>query len=213
MSDWRLSGSDIEDLRLVFVEARGTVGVRSPQAGIEAAAMFEAIRRPNELRCGPIYVKTPNGEASGYELTDAHVKGLKRLDRATRIVAALKARSPEALTVLQLCYLTHPAPGLHAWDTEQGDHAARLSNLVAPQRDTPRLPAVARLYALADEPKPPLGRWLMGVSHRVFFGRGTQAGAPAEDVAIVEEIGNEATAVLAAASREWRAARQGVRRG
>lgn len=219
MSDWRLSGDDIDSLRLWYSQGRGYLGVRSPQAGIEAAAMFERIVRPDSLRCGPIYVPSPKHDGSGYELTDEHVRALKQIDRATGIVAALLAHEPHALTVLQLVYLHQPAPGLNAFDTETGDHAARISNLVAhsaerlEREEQAPLQSVGRIYAGMPEPKPSVGYWLTRLSHRVFFGRGTQAGVAAEDSAAVAEIGNEATAKLAAASREWRAAKMGVRRG
>jgi hypothetical protein len=215
LSDDRLSGSEIDSIRLLFSEARGLVGVRSPHAGIVAGSMFEPIGRGEAawiktsttggwtedvgLRCGPIFVGAPSHEGSGYEIDDRHLAVVRQLAFVERIVREAHRRTPGAVQVLQAVYVEPPVRALVAFD-EPGEHGARLSGIVA--RGMDRMASVARL---AEDPA---AAWLVRLSARVSSRKRKQADARA-----VAEISREAGAIVAAASRAWRAARVGVRRG
>ena len=207
--DWHIGGQDIEDLRMVFSEAAGLVGVRSPQAGIEAAAMYAKIERPTELRCGPIYVRNPSHAGSGYELTDQHVRTVARIQSAERIIRSLHKSLPGALQVLKAVYVQPGARGLELFDTEQGEHGARLSNLVAPNPE-PRLRAVRSLFAAAESTHP-VHVWLLMLCSRVTKARNAHAEPDAADLSGVKQIAAETNELLVAASRAWHAARTSIR--
>ncbi len=214
-SDWNIGGQDIDDLRLVFAGG-ASVGIRSPQAGIEAAAMFEKIERPTELRCGPVYVRNPGHVGTGYELTDQHRRTVKRIAAAEKIVRALHKASPGALQVLKLVYLYDGVEGFKVFDVELGDHGAKLSRLVVPiveprlssVRDgvrDPMLSSIRGCYEASGSNKP-IYVWLGELSSRVAKAK---AAAGAADLSMVKRISEDSLTVLAAASMAWQAARGG----
>lgn len=199
--DWRLDDGDIDMIRLVCGDASGGMGVRSAQGGIEAGSIFAPIDRPDELRCGPVYVKTPKHEGGGYELTDEHLRNGREYARARKVASLVGMRSAEAWRTLAVCFGRRPIGKLEAFHD--------LAPLILEQPIPAAVGAHHRAVA-EDRTHGDLGSWLVHLSDRVVKARRDGRPVNPEDLRAVREIGDEVRPVLAVACRLWREARAQV---
>jgi hypothetical protein len=189
LSGVRLSGREIEDLRLLF--AGPDVGLRSTHSGIVASGLFARIERPDELRCGPVYVSAPSHDGTGYEIDDRHMAAVRQYAMLRRAAGAAHGAAPGCLDVLRAAYVSPRLLSLSAFDREPGDHGTRLSAVLAawPAEFSPRgMAGLERLSARAGRPNE---------SER-------QA---------IEAVLAQAGGWVAEASRAWRGGWREVRRG
>ena len=86
-----LSVSTEADMRLYFEDTGGTSNAGpSPFASLMARTLYKPIERPDDLRCGPVYVKTPAHQAH-YVEPEVDQRAQETDERRTRIGLQLEA--------------------------------------------------------------------------------------------------------------------------